>query len=100
MPSKRLISKASPITSSKESSLSPPPDIVSKKRRINTTKPSSTSKPRSKSKVPAPTDEFQQVTKAEFVNRYRVDGLGEDVYYQSDVGLPCYSGSRSVVALE
>lgn len=32
-------------------------------------------------------DEFQQVTKPDFVKRYRLDelGYGGDVYYQSDV---------------
>lgn len=32
-------------------------------------------------------DEYQQITKAAFVERYRVEGLGEggDVYYQPDV---------------
>ena len=35
----------------------------------------------------APTDEFQQVSKAAFIDRYRIPGLGHggEVFYQSDV---------------
>jgi len=60
-------------------SLSPPPDEPKAKKQ----KP----KPKSSSGKPAPDDTWQQITKPEFVDRYRVEGV-QDVYYQSEVGLP------------
>lgn len=60
-------------------SLTPPPveprETVNKRRKAP------------KASVPEPTDEFQQVTKPDFVDRYRMRELssGGDVYYQSDV---------------
>jgi hypothetical protein len=48
------------------------------------TKRQKTTKPVSKKAIHEPTDEFQQVTKSDFVNRYRVEGA-RDVYYQPNV---------------
>lgn len=64
---------------SSSSSLSPPPDTDAgrPKKKART------------SEIPKPTDEFQQVTRPAFVDRYRVEGLGRggDVFYQPDVCL-------------
>ena len=43
------------------------------------------SKPKSSSGKPAPDDTWQQITKPEFVDRYRIEGA-QDVYYQPEVG--------------
>ncbi|WVR07205.1 hypothetical protein IAU60_004246 [Kwoniella sp. DSM 27419] len=65
------------------SSLSPPPrsnqeDRVTKKARANAA--STKNRPQTRHE---PTDEFQQVTKPDFVDRYRTElGYGGDVYYQ------------------
>jgi hypothetical protein len=63
--------------SSESESLTPPPDEPQKKKQKRT---------HSESAIPEPTDQFQQITKPEFVDRYRVEGT-LDVYYQPEVGL-------------
>jgi hypothetical protein len=77
MPPKRRPSVSGSISSS--GSLSPPPEEAKAKKQKT--------KPKSSSGKPAPDDTWQQITKPEFVDRYRVEGA-QDVYYQSEVGLP------------
>ena len=60
-------------------SLSPP----SEEPKAKKTK----TKPKSSSGKPAPDDTWQQITKPEFVDRYRVEG-SQDVFYQPEVGPP------------
>jgi hypothetical protein len=62
---------------SESESLTPSPDEPQKKKQKTTP---------SKSAISEPIDQFQQITKPEFVDRYRVDGT-LDVYYQPEVGL-------------
>jgi hypothetical protein len=76
MPPKRRPSASGSISSSV--SLSPPPEEPKAKR--------TKTKPKSSSGKPAPNDIWQQITKPEFVDRYRVEGV-QDVYYQPEVGL-------------
>lgn len=76
MPTKRDHEAAKSGSSSE--SLSPVPE-ESKKKKLKT-------KVEVSADEPAPSDAWQQITKPEFVDRYRVEGA-QDVYYQSEVGL-------------
>ena len=63
------------------------------KRKPKGTDPTGTStstSPRAKRQKYEPTDEFQQVSKPDFVDAFRVKGLGYggDVFYQPQVGGP------------
>jgi len=63
-------------------SLSPPPVEPKAKKSKSGMKP----KRSLSSGEAAPSDEFQQITKPDFVDRYRVTGA-QDVYYQPEVGI-------------
>ena len=75
MPPKRRPPASGSVSSS--GSLTPPPEEPKAKKQKT--------KPKSSSGKPAPDDTWQQITKPEFVDRYRVEGA-EDVYYQPEVG--------------
>lgn len=83
MPSKRRHSSSS--------SLSPIPDTVEIKKKPKVQKVQKAQKSvtgkATGTGISPPTDEFQQVTKPDFVDRYRLKdlGYGGDVYYQPDV---------------
>ena len=63
-------------------SLSPPPVEPKAKKSKSGMKP----KRSLSSGEAAPSDEFQQITKPDFVDRYRVN-RAQDVYYQPEVGM-------------
>ena len=63
-------------------SLSPPPAEPKAKKSKSGMKP----KKSLSSGEAAPSDEFQQITKPDFVDRYRVTGA-QEVYYQPEVGI-------------
>jgi hypothetical protein len=79
MPPKRRPSASGSGSASSSGSLSPPPEEPKAKKRKT--------KAKSSSGKPAPDDTWQQITRPEFVDRYRVEGA-QDVYYQLEVGLP------------
>jgi hypothetical protein len=83
MPPKRRPSASGSGSASRSGSLSPPPEEPKAKKQKT--------KPKSSIVKPAPDDIWQQITKPEFVDRYRVEGA-QDVYYQSEVGLPMQTG--------
>jgi hypothetical protein len=85
MPPKRRPSASGSGSGSSSGSLSPPPEEPQAKKRKT--------KPKSLSGKPATDDIWQQITKPEFVDRYRVEGA-QDVYYQPEVGLPVRSKYR------
>lgn len=77
MPAKRRASGSSSASASV--SLSPVPEEPKiKKRKSKAQLPAA-------KLVPVPSDTWQQITKPEFVDRYRVEGA-QDVYYQPEVG--------------
>jgi len=83
MPPKRRPSGSGSISSS--GSLSPPPEEPKAKKQKTKPKPSIGK--------PAPDDTWQQITRPEFVDRYRMEGA-QDVYYQPEVGLLVQSKER------
>jgi len=78
MPPKRRPSESGSVSSS--GSLTPSPEEPKVKKQKT--------KPKRASGKPAPDDTWEQITKPEFVDRYRVEGA-EDVYYQPEVGCRC-----------
>jgi hypothetical protein len=84
--SSKMPPKRRPSVSS-SGSLSPPPEEPKAKKTKTKSKLSSVK--------PAPDDTWQQITKPEFVDRYRVEGA-QDVYYQPEVGLPSKEGREAL----